>query len=234
MTIKDSVIIITGASEGIGLATAKLLDQHGAKLVLAARSPDKLAAAAVGMRDVLTVPTDMRDPEAINNLIAMTLEKYGRIDALVNNAGQGGRGPVESIDIEQYKQLIELNVFGVLRAMQAVIPVMRQQSAGSIVNISSNVSKNFYPSLAMYASTKYALNAISLTARAELEKEGIIVSVMHPGLTATNFGTNALTATNAKPFDRGDFPTPDSAEDVAKKIAEALTSGVAEIAMPMP
>ena len=115
MDVKDKVIIVTGASEGIGLATATLLDEQGAKLVLAARSAEKIAALTEGMQDAIAVPTDMRDAAAIKNLVAKAMEKYGRIDVLVNNAGQGMIGPLESIDIEKYQQLIELNVYGPLR-----------------------------------------------------------------------------------------------------------------------
>jgi short-subunit dehydrogenase len=231
MKIQDKVIIVTGASEGIGLATAKLLNEHGAKLVLAARSEDKLAAAAKDLDDALVVPTDMRDPQAIRNLIAKALEKYGRVDGLVNNAGQGMMCPLESIDIDKYQQLIELNVYGPLLAMQAVIPTMRSQGGGTIVNVSSNVSKNYYPLLAAYASTKYALNAITLTGRAELEKDGIVVGVMHPGLTATQFGANAayIDPNMTRP-DYSGMRT-DAPEDVAKKIVEALQTGAAETFM---
>src|SRR5581483_3467237 len=104
------------------------------------------------------------------------------------------------VDIEKYREIFELNVVSVLRCMQAVIPIMRQQGRGStsltaggmILNVSSRVSKNYFPNLGAYASTKYALNAISLTAREELKKDGIIVSVMHPKMTATDFGKNAI------------------------------------------
>jgi len=222
MNVQGKVIVVTGASEGIGLATARLLDEHGAKLVLAARSQDKLEAAAEGMKDVLVVPTDMRDPQAIKSLMAKAVEKYGRIDGLVNNAGQGMMCSLESIEIEKYQQIIELNVYGPLLAMQAVIPTMRSQGGGTIINISSNVSKNYYPMLAAYASTKYALNAITLTGRAELEKDHIIVGVMHPGLTSTRFGANAAYVDMNMPRpDYSAMPTYTS-EDTAVKIVEAL------------
>ncbi len=103
------------------------------------------------------------------------VQKFGRVDILVNNAGQGLLAPVEKIDIEQYKSIMDLNVYGVVRAMQDVIPQMRSQGGGLILNVSSMVSKNYYPGLAAYASTKYALNAISLTARQELAGDKIIV-----------------------------------------------------------
>ena len=106
--------------------------------------------------------------------------QFGRIDILVNNAGQGLCAPVESIDLGDYRAVMELNVFAVLSAMQAVIPIMRQQGGGMILNVSSVVSKNYFTTIGGYASTKYALNALSLTARQELAKGNIVVSVFHP------------------------------------------------------
>ena len=230
MDMQGKVVIVTGASEAIGHATATLLDRQGAKLVLAARSADKLAAVAAECKEALAIPTDMRDPQAIKDLFAEAIKAYGRIDALVNNAGQGMSSPVESIDIAQYQQIIELNVYGPLLAMQAAIPIMRAQSGGTIINISSNVSKNYYPTLAAYASTKYALNALSLTARAELEGDGIVVGVMHPGLTATQFGANGLWDERTERFDTSGMKA-DAPEQVAEKVLEALTTGAAETFM---
>lgn len=230
MEIINKVIIVTGASEGIGLATVKALDLQGAKLVIAARSVEKLSALAEELHDALVVPTDLRNPEDIKQLVAKALEKYGRIDVLINNAGQGMFGPLESIDIEKYQQIIDLNVYGPLRAMQAVIPVMRKQGGGSIVNVSSNVSKNYFPNLSAYASTKYALNALSLTARTELADDSITVGVMHPGLTATQFGANGLRNESAAPFNASgrQASTP---EQVAEKIVEAVKTGASETFM---
>lgn len=232
MDIKDKVIIVTGASQGIGFATAKRLARDGAKLVLAARSTDKLRELAKELPEALAVPTDMRKPQDIQNLVAETLERYGRIDVLINNAGQGIYGPMDGVDIEQYKEVMELNVYGVLRAMQAVIPVMRDEGGGMILNVSSLVSKNYFPYLGAYASTKYALNAISLTARQELEKDHIVVSVFHPKMTATDFGKNAMGS-------RQDFssrpaaqrPQVDTPEQVADRIAEQIQSEAPEAAM---
>ena len=133
----------------------------------------------------------MRKPEDIRNLIHHVRDRFGRIDILVNNAGQGLLSPVETIDLDDYRAIMELNVFAVLSAMQEVIPIMRKQGGGTILNVGSLVSKNTFPTLAAYASTKYALNALSLTARQELAKDNIIVSVFHPKMTATDFGQNA-------------------------------------------
>lgn len=232
MNIKDKVIIVTGASHGIGRDTAKLLAEKGAKVVLAARSKDELQELAKELPGSLAVPTDMRDSKAIESLITQTIEKFGRIDVLVNNAGQGIYGAIENVDIDGYQSVIELNVIAPLIAMQKIIPIMRKQGGGAIVNVSSMVSKAYYPYLGAYASTKYALNAISLTARAELEKENIIVSVMYPGLTETDFGVNALksdeTAKTMQSRSRVGMPVADSPEHVAKKILECIESGVAE------
>jgi len=238
MEIANKIIVITGASQGIGLATAKLLAERGAKLVLAARSASTLKNLEKELPDSIAVPTDMRDPVAIANLIETAVGHFGRIDILVNNAGQGMYGPFESIDIEKYKSIMELNVYGPLRAMQAVIPQMRGQGGGMILNISSRVSKNYFPNLSAYASTKYALNALSLTARQELQKDNIIVSVMHPKMTATNFGKNAFRTQefqNQRPGDaqNANRPCPevDTAEQVAEKIIEQIESETSEMEM---
>jgi short-subunit dehydrogenase len=230
--IKDKVIIITGASYGIGLAAAKLLAEQGAKLVLSARSAEVLAKLEKELPNAFAVPADMRKPSDINSLISKSLEHFGRIDILVNNAGQAVYGAVEQVNINDYKQVIELNVYGPLLAMQAVIPVMRAQGAGMIINVSSMVSKNYFPYLGGYASTKYALNALSLTARQELAKDGIIVSVMHPKMTATDFGKNAV---GQRP-DFGHRPANaalqiDTPEAVAEKIAQLIGTEEAEAMM---
>jgi NADP-dependent 3-hydroxy acid dehydrogenase YdfG len=233
MEIKEKVIIITGASGGIGLATARYLSAQGAKLVLAARSEDKLKDIVKELPNAIAVPTDMRNPADIKNMIDQTIKAYGRIDMLINNAGQGMFGPVEDIDVERYKEIMELNVYGVLRAMQAVIPVMRKQGGGMIVNISSMVSKNSFPGLAAYASTKYALNAISLTARRELKNDHIVVVVFHPKMTATDFGTNIIGdhPDMTKPSEGQPAPVIDTPEQVAEKISALILSEEPEASM---
>ncbi len=145
MEIKNKVAIVTGASSGIGLALARELSRRGAKVVLAARSADKLAELASEIPGSLAIPADMTKPEDILTLIGETKEKLGRVDILVNNAGLGLRSSVEATDLQEYESIMELNVFSVLRAMQAAIPIMRAQGAGVIMNISSLVSKNAFP-----------------------------------------------------------------------------------------
>lgn len=228
MKIKDSVVIVTGASMGIGEALAKRLGTEGARVVLAARSEDKLKVVADAIPGSLIVRTDMRSAEDIKGLIQKTVDTFGRVDILINNAGQGMRSLTETIDITDYRSIFELNVIGPLIAMQEVIPVMRAQGGGMILNISSLVSKMYFPELAAYSSTKYALNSLSLTARQELEKDRIVVSVFHPKMTSTDFGRNVR---GEKYESRNGRPgmTPDTAEDVADAIIAQLVSEEAEV-----
>src|SRR5205823_8513223 len=128
----------------------------------------------------LPVPTDMRDNAAVQRLVDNVHEHYGRIDILVNNAGQGMHVPIEQADLDQYRSILELNVVSVLGAMQAVIPIMRRQGGGIIINVSSGTSKMVLPGVGPYSSTKYALNALTLTARLELAEDNIRVGVVYP------------------------------------------------------
>ncbi len=230
MKIQDKVIIITGASGGIGLALAHELSKRGGKVVLAARSKEKIDELSKAISGSIAIQTDVTKQEDIKNLIAETEAKFGRVDVLVNNAGRGLYAAVEKVDIKEYKNIMELNVFSVFNAMQEVIPLMRKQGGGFIMNISSMVSKNYYPSLGAYASTKYALNALSLTSRTELAKDNIIVSVFHPKMTDTDFGKNALRS-EATPVIASIGMDIDTAELVAEKIADQIESEVAEVMM---
>ena len=239
MEVQGKVVIVTGASMGIGAATARVFAAAGAKLVLAARSADKLSGVAESLpaqAETLTVPTDMTDPAQVQALIERADERFGRIDILINNAGQAAVGPVATVNPEHYRRVIELNLLGPLHAVQAVVPKMRAQGGGVIINISSSVSKMAIPGIGAYASTKYALNGLSLTARNELESENIRVLLFHPGMTATDFGKNALSENpgdGPRPNSDQPRPKPDSAEAVAHKILEAAVSEPAESGMPV-
>jgi len=230
MEIKNKIAIVTGASQGIGRALAHELSKRGATIVVAARSGDALAQLSAELPGSFAVPTDMTKLTDIQNLIDQTVKKFGRVDLLVNNAGQGMRSAVEHIKMEDYRSIMELNVFGVVEAMQAVIPVMRVQGGGMILNVSSMVSKNYYPLLAAYSSTKYALNAISLTARLELADDKIIVSVFHPKMTATDFGKNSRGEKYSSAAGRPGMSV-DTPEEVAKRIADQIESEDAEANM---
>jgi len=232
MDVKGKVAIITGASAGIGLETARVLAGAGAKVVAAARSTDKLAALVAEIKqqgnEAIAVTADMTNLASIQNLVAQAQRAYGRIDILVNNAGQAAAGTVAEASLDNFRKIMELNVFGVVAAIQAVVPVMRQNQGGVIVNVSSRVSKMHIPGLGTYAATKSALNMLSDTARVELAGDNIRVITVFPRMTATDFGKNSLGDERMRQQQRaagpqtGAPPPVDSADHVARRILLAL------------
>jgi NADP-dependent 3-hydroxy acid dehydrogenase YdfG len=187
MNVTGKVAVITGASSGIGEATARRLARDGARVVLAARRTDRIQALAAELGDALAVTTDMRDPGQVRALIVAAVDTYGGVDVLVNNAGQGLHVPVMDIALDDLMAVTELNFYAPLVAMQAAVPVMRERGGGSIVNVSSGTTLMVPTGTAGYAATKAALNMLSRVARAELADQGIAVSVVYPFVTATEF-----------------------------------------------
>jgi short-subunit dehydrogenase len=231
MNINNKIVIITGATEGIGQAITQLLHKQGAKVVMAARNQAKLTELEQQLDGSLGVVCDMTKSLDIQNLVKQTIDKFGRIDIFINNAGQGLVGKIEYVSLDEYRQAFELNVVGPLEALQAVTPIMKSQGSGMIMNISSMVTKGFYTGLGAYSSTKYALNSLMLTARKELIDSGVIVCVFMPKLTDTGFGDSSL----GEKFDiKGagrSGANVDTAEDVAKKVIEQIESEEAEMTM---
>jgi short-subunit dehydrogenase len=227
MQIDRSVFIVTGASSGIGLSTAKILAERGAKVALLARSEDKLTQLSHKLKDSLPVVVDMTDWDSIRRAISTVHQHYGCVDGLINNAGRSYAASVEEIEPELFKEIFDLNVLGPIIAMQAVIPLMRVQGGGSIVNVNSGTAFMVIPEYSVYSSSKRALLGFSLTARAELEKDSIVVSEVYPYITATNFGNNRMgSPANGGPasiYTAGDKP-----EFVAELIIKALVEGHAQ------
>ncbi len=189
--LRDRVILITGASSGIGEATARHLAGEGATVVLAARRRERLQRlaeeiAASGGR-ALAIPTDITVDADRRHLIERTLHVYGRLDALINNAGYGQRGPIECVPIEAIRQNFETNLFSLIALTQLVIPILRTQGCGRIVNVSSVAGRIARPFSAVYDATKHALEAISDGLRGELAPFGIHVIVIEPGFIRTEF-----------------------------------------------
>ena len=173
----------------------------------------------------------MKVEKDIKKMVKKVLEHYGQIDILVNCAGQGYDAPLEFIDVDKYRQLFELDVVGPLIAMQATIPVMRKQGGGVIVNISSGTSLMYLPNMSPYSSVKGALNSLTLTAREELKKDNIVVSVVYPYMTLTSFEENTIKDRHSIQYEEsgnGNLPPPDSAEDMAGRILEVIESGKPE------
>lgn len=234
MQIENKVVIVTGASSGIGQAIARLLSQNGAKVALAARSKSKLRALSKELPDSLAVPVDMTKAVEIRRMVNLVRNHYGRIDVLINNAGQGYDAPVENIHLKNFRHIFELDVVGPVIAMQRVIPIMRKQKEGLIVNISSGTALMYLPNMSPYSSLKRAIASISLTAREELKKDGILVSVVYPYITLTDFEENTIKDLDEEgewgdDEDDGPFHPPDSAEQIAQKVLEGIQSGEAEI-----
>jgi short-subunit dehydrogenase len=228
---QDNVAIVTGASSGIGLATAKLLSRRGAYVALVSRSKEKLEKLTSEIPNSIAVPADMAKTFEVKRVVTEVSDHFGKIDILVNNAGVGYDAFVEKIDADTFHYVFDLDLVGPVVAMQQVIPHMKQQGGGVIVNVSSAVALMTLPNNAPYASIKRALAVVSLTAREELKKDKIIVSVVYPYITLTNFERNTIRDVPVPESElepHGPFP-PDSADYAAQKIIEGIESGEAEI-----
>jgi len=231
MDIDGAVCIVTGASSGIGAATARLLTGRGARVVLAARRAERLEALSTELPGSLAVPTDVTVPGDLRRLVSRALDTYGRIDVLVNNAGQGLHVPLLELDPVDLRAVFELNVVAPLMAMQAVLPAMGTGSGGAIVNVSSATSLRVFPGLGGYAATKSALNMLSQVGRLELATAGVAVSVVYPSVTATEFhqrlraGHIVAGALHIRP---------DPPELAAAAVAFAITTGEAHVLVADP
>ncbi|MBL9219680.1 MAG: SDR family oxidoreductase [Opitutaceae bacterium] len=207
--LAGQVIIITGASAGIGEATARRLARGGAKVVITARRPDRLEALAraidpSGAR-VLAVAGDITSDTDRRKLVEAALAKFGRIDGLVNNAGYGTRGPVEIAPIDVIRKNYETNVFALIALTQLVLPAMRERGSGCIVNIGSVAGRIARPLSSIYDSTKHALEALTDGLRGELKPFGVRVTLIRPGFILTEFVDAANAAStgvidNAGPY----------------------------------
>lgn len=227
MDIANHVFVVTGASMGIGLATADAFTAKGGRVALLARSEEAIKAASARLKDSFAVVADMTDFDSVRRAFAAVLAHYGRIDGLVNNAGRSYGAKVEEIDPEAFEEIYRLNVLGPVVAMQAVIPGMRAQGGGAIVNVNSGTAFMTIPGYGVYSSSKRALLGLSLTARMELAADKIVVSEVYPFVTATNFGKNRMGAAGAGPV--GDYAAGDGPEFVAGLIVEAIEKGAAQV-----
>ncbi len=189
--LTGQVIIVTGASAGIGEATARRLARGGAKVVISARRPDRLEALAREIdpsgANVLAVAGDVTSDADRRKLVAATLQKFGRIDGLVNNAGYGTRGPIEIAPVDIIRKNYETNVFSLIALTQLVLPHMRERGTGCIVNIGSVAGKIARPLSSIYDSTKHALEALTDGLRGELKPFGVRVTLIRPGFILTEF-----------------------------------------------
>lgn len=182
-------VLITGASSGIGAATAELLAQHGYRVFGTTRRPAALAkkAGEAGAADIRFIEMDVTDEESVNRGVQQVLKEAGQIDVLINNAGFGIYGSVEEVPIAMAKSQFETNVFGTLRVIQAVLPGMRARGSGTIINISSLAGKIVIPFQAHYSASKHAIEALTEALKQEVRPFGIKVVAIEPGDINTNF-----------------------------------------------
>jgi NAD(P)-dependent dehydrogenase (short-subunit alcohol dehydrogenase family) len=179
----SQVILITGCSTGIGRDLAQRLSQAGYAVVATARRAETL----YDLPAALKLRLDVTQPESINQAVDRVLQRFGRIDVLVNNAGYAVRGAVEELPVEQAQQMFDVNLWGVMRMIRSVVPHMRERGAGRIINISSVSGKLVTPANGAYSASKFALEALSDALRVELEPFGIRVVLVEPGSIQTQF-----------------------------------------------
>jgi NADP-dependent 3-hydroxy acid dehydrogenase YdfG len=188
--IEDKVVVITGASSGIGEATALLLAERGAKLVLGARRPDLLEALADRISaaggEAAYARTDVKRRDDVSNLVNLACERYGKLDVLVNNAGIGPISPLDDLRVEDWEEMIDINIKGVLYGIAAALPVFRKQGFGHFVNTASTAGHKTVPNQSVYSGTKFAVRAIS---ECLLQEAGdkLRVTIISPGFVHTNF-----------------------------------------------
>ncbi|OBJ85267.1 SDR family NAD(P)-dependent oxidoreductase [Mycobacterium asiaticum] len=233
---EDKVVLVTGASRGIGKAVALAFAEQGAQVVLAARSAERLADVAEGVSglgsQVLVMPADVTSHADVVALVEAALRRFGRIDVLVNNAGIGRVGCVESAEFsDNVRDTLQASLFGMVDVTQQVLPTMRRQGSGAIVNMSSVMGRKAFARFGSYAIVMHAVSAVSDALRQELAGSNIRVSVMYPALTATDLLREVDEAQMPPPFRH---MTPLTSEAVAHAVVTAVRRGAPRVVMPGP
>ena len=209
--IEGKIVVITGASSGLGEATARLLSSQGASFVLGARRADRLQSLAEALTDAggkaIALPTDVTQPDQVQALVDAAVEAYGRIDVMINNAGLMPQALLERLQIGEWDRMIDVNIKGVLYGIAAALPYMQKQKAGHFINVSSVAGHKVGPGFAVYAATKFAVRALSEGLRQEVKPYNIRTTVISPGAVATELPDSST--------------DPDAAARVRKFYAEA-------------
>jgi short-subunit dehydrogenase len=234
ISVSGTVVVITGASMGIGEAIAKLFVQEGAKVVLLSRDAGRAEAARgrIGhVESTLALSCDVRNREEIDRVVSLTLHHFQRIDIWINNAGHGLMDTAADVDMTALHETFDTNFFGTVACMQAALAVMRRQGSGAIINISSVGGHIPLPFHSVYSATKFAMNAFGKAANVELKGSGIHVMTVCPGYVRTAFSANAIKGREAKtvrpPSARGI-----SAERVARAVLRGYLKQKREVVVP--
>lgn len=225
----ERVVVITGASSGIGAALARAATARGASLVLAARRESLLEslAAELGPK-ALAVPADVTRRSDVQRIAAAGIERFGAIDVWVNNAGRGITRPVLELTDAEFDEMMQVNAKSALYAMQVILPHFQQRDRGHVINVSSMLGRvPFAPQRSAYNAAKHALNALTASLRMDLAARhpGIHISTVSPPVVATEFGVNAL----GGGMDSRQFPNAQSAEEVAAVILEVIERPRADV-----
>jgi len=222
--MKDKVAIVTGASSGIGLASAKELLKRGAKVVLAARSTEKLQSIEKELNNpnVLIVPTDVSKEEDCKNLIDETIKKYNKIDILINNAGISMRAIFKDVKLEVIKSLMDINFWGTVYCTHYAMPYLLE-SKGSVVGVSSIAGFKGLPARVGYSSSKFAMHGFLDVLRTENLKTGLHVMLIAPGFTSSNIRNTALVADGTQ---QGESPRAEEKMMSAEEVAIHLCNGL--------
>ncbi|RUR84580.1 SDR family NAD(P)-dependent oxidoreductase [Chlorogloeopsis fritschii PCC 9212] len=243
-SFKAKTVMITGGSRGLGLVIARQLIKQGARVVICARNAEELQRARMDLEqrggEVLAVPCDVTDEFEVKQTIRIVRDRFGEIDVLINNAGIIQVGPIAEMTLDDFEQAIKTHFWAPLYTTFAVLPQMRQRGEGRIVNISSIGGKVSVPHLLPYSASKFALVGLSEGMRAELAKDGIVVTTICPGLMRTGSAYNAYFKGNNRQeytwFSISDsLPILSmSAESAANQIISAIKRGDAEVVLSIP
>tara|TARA_Y100000815_G_scaffold250702_1_gene253664 strand:+ start:277 stop:1020 length:744 start_codon:yes stop_codon:yes gene_type:complete len=228
MSLQNKTIIVTGASSGIGEATAETLAKAGANVVITARRTEKLEKLKQRIESdggkAHFVTADVVSKDDWKNVITETHDKFGKVDALVNNAGLMPLSFIENLHTEEWDKMVDVNIKGVLNGVAAVVPDMKENKSGHIINVSSVAGRKVTPSSAVYSATKYAVRALSEGIRIEMgPKYNVKVTSIEPGFVATEL-TNTITDEDVKQtMSQFEDITPLEGQDIADSILYALT-----------
>jgi NADP-dependent 3-hydroxy acid dehydrogenase YdfG len=224
--IQGKVVVITGASSGLGEASARLLSAEGASLVLGARRQDRIRSLAAELTGsggkALAMTTDVTRCEEVKRLVAAAVEAYGRIDVMINNAGLMPQAPLERLKIDEWDRMVDVNIKGVLYGIAAALPHMKQQKAGHIINVSSVAGHKVGPGFAVYAATKHAVRALSEGLRQEVKPYNIRTTVISPGAVATEL-PNSVTEPDIAEKVRKAYEIAIPADSFARAVAFAIS-----------
>jgi NADP-dependent 3-hydroxy acid dehydrogenase YdfG len=231
----NKVVIITGGSEGLGKGVATVFAQEGWNVVITARTEEKLTKVTNELRGaagkVLSIPTDVSDASQVNQMVQKTLETFGRIDVLINNAGIDYPGSVEELSIEHWDQVIGVNLSGVFYASKAVFTSMKNQRSGYIINVSSVAGKKGWPNATAYCASKFALTGFTQALNSEAKEYNIRCSVVYPGGMDTNWHAERNTEF-LDPQDVGRFMLHMVTQDPRFVVNEAVITPVIEQGYP--